>query len=207
MILEACVDSLSQALHAQALGAHRIELCSRLDVGGLSPSREILARALRQLDIPVKVMIRLRAGDFVYSKEELVLLEREILFCMEAGVKEIVLGASLPSGMLDIGAIRRLASVAGPMTITVHKAIDLSPDPLADLDDLRSIPNITHILSSGKQPTALEGSALLREMIRSAGDRFTIIAAGKVTKENLASVHKAIGASEYHGKLIVGQLS
>ena len=125
---------------------------------------------------------------------------------MEAGVKEIVLGASLPSGKLDIDSIRRLASVAGPMSITVHKAIDLSPDPLADLEALRPIPNITHILSSGKQPTALEGSALLREMIRSAGDRFTIIAAGKVTKENLQVVHKTIGAREYHGKLIVGDL-
>ena len=205
-ILEACVDSLSQALKAQSLGAHRIELCSQLDLDGLSPSREMIESALAQLDIPVKVMIRPRAGDFIYSEKDLQVMEEEIEFCKKTGVDEIVLGASLPGGELDIKTIRRLAKVADPMTITIHKAIDLCPDPLAELEKLRPITNVTHILSSGKKPTALEGAPLLREMIEVAGDRFTIIAAGKVTRENLEKVHLAIGTSEYHGKQIAGNL-
>lgn len=206
MILEACVDSLSQALSAQSQGAHRIELCSRLDLGGLSPDRDTILQALDMLRIPVKAMVRLRAGDFMYSEEELSKMEQEILFCKSAGVKELVFGASLGSGRLDIPAIRRLASVASPLSITIHKAIDLSPDPLADLESLRTIENVTHILSSGKEETALKGALLLREMIRASGERFAIIAAGKVTSENLSLVHQAIGATEYHGRLIVGPL-
>jgi len=205
MILEACVDSLSQALLAQSKGAHRIELCSRLDLDGLSPDPVTVHAALEQLDIPLKVMIRPRPGGFVCEEETLRKMEEEILFCREAGVQQIVFGVSLPSGSLDIPAIRRLADAAHPLTVTIHKAIDLSPDPVADMEALRPIPHITHILSSGKQPTALEGSSLLREMIKEAGDRFTIIAAGKVTSENLMQVHQAVGAKEYHGKKIVGE--
>ncbi|MBK8490070.1 MAG: copper homeostasis protein CutC [Saprospirales bacterium] len=206
-ILEACVDSLPQALQAQARGAHRIELCSRLDLDGLSPDHETIRAALTLLKIPTKVMIRPRPGTFIYSEEDLLEMEREILFCKETGVKEVVLGACLPSGELDIPPIRRLAELAAPMAITIHKAIDESPDPLADIEKLRPISNITHMLSSGKQATALAGAALLREMIRAAGDRFTIIVAGKVTKENLQEVYAATGAKEYHGKRIVGELS
>jgi copper homeostasis protein len=206
MVIEACVDSLSQALLAQARGAHRIELCSRLDLDGLSPSAETIREALFRLKIGIKVMIRPRSGNFIYSEEEMQQMEREILFCKEAGIREIVLGASLPGGRLDIPAIRRLAEAAAPMTITIHKAIDDSPDPLADLEDLRPLTNVTHILSSGGQPTALEGAPLLREMIRRFGDRFAIIAAGKITRENLLQVHEAIGAAEYHGKKIAGSL-
>ncbi|MFZ2900564.1 MAG: copper homeostasis protein CutC [Saprospiraceae bacterium] len=207
MLLEACADSLFQALLAEAGGAHRIELCSRLDLDGLSPDRGIILQALRQLKIPVKIMIRPREGDFIFSEEEIQEMEREIHWCKKAGVREIVTGASLPSGALDIATLRRLASAAEPMTVTIHKAIDLSPDPLAELESLRPIANITHILTSGKQATALEGAPLLREMIRAAGDRFVILVAGKVTWENLEEVGKATGAREYHGKRIVKSLT
>lgn len=203
MLLEACADSLPQALLAEAGGAHRIELCSRLDLDGLSPDRDTIQQALRYLKIPVKIMIRPREGDFIFSEEEIQEMEREIAWCKKAGVREIVLGASLPSGALDIATIRRLAAAAEPMTVTIHKAIDLSPDPLADLEALRPIANITHILTSGKQATALEGTHLLRQMIRAAGERFVILIAGKVTWENLEEVSKATGAVEFHGKRIV----
>ena len=206
LILEACVDSLPQALRAQALGAHRIELCSRLDLDGLSPSPQTILAALSQLKIGVKVMIRPRPGSFLFSEGELKAMEEEILFCKDNGVKAIVLGVSLPSGRLDIPAIKRLADLANPMTVTIHKAIDESPDPLSDLEKLRPVSNVTHILSSGKQSTALAGTPLLREMIRTAGDRFTILVAGKVTRDNLSQVHEAIGAQEFHGKRIVGEL-
>jgi copper homeostasis protein len=207
MLLEACVDSLPQALLAEAGGAHRIELCSRLDLDGLSPDRDTIEQALRLLKIPVKIMIRPREGDFIFSEEEIREMEREIAWCKNAGVREIVLGASLPSGALDIATLSRLTAAAEPMTVTIHKAIDLSPDPLAGLESLRPIANITHILTSGKQATALEGTPLLREMIRAAGERFVILVAGKVTWENLEEVSKATGAVEFHGKRIVKSLT
>ena len=206
MVIEACVDSLSQALAAEARGAHRIELCSRLDLDGLSPSPETIREALTQLKIGIKVMIRPRSGNFMYSEAELQRMEAEIRFCREAGVQEIVLGAGLPGGRLDIPAIRRLAAGADGMKITIHKAIDGSPDPIADLEALRPLTNVTHILSSGGQPTALEGAPMLREMISRFQDRFVIIAAGSITRENLPQIHDAIGAGEYHGRKIVGTL-
>jgi len=202
-ILEACVESVAQAVAAQAAGAGRVELCSRLDLDGLSPSQGAILEALEALHIPVKVMIRPRAGSFVYTEEELGAMQLEIDFCKKAGVAEVVFGASLPSGALDIGAIRRLAERARPMRVTIHKAIDLSPDPVAELEYLRPIANIHYILSSGKEATALEGASLLRKMIQEAGARFTIIAAGKATRYNWEQIARETGATEIHGRKIV----
>jgi copper homeostasis protein len=203
IIFEACVESLEQALAAQEAGAHRIELCSRLDLDGLSPSSDLIMNALEFLSIPFKPMVRPRAGDFAYEEEELRQMEREIEFCKRADIQEVVFGVSLPSGALDISAIRRLAEAAAPMRVTIHKAIDLSPDPLADMESMRPIANVVSILSSGKQPTALEGAPLLRKMIQAAGDRFSIIAAGKATRDNWERIARETGAVEIHGRRIV----
>ncbi|MFZ4427010.1 MAG: copper homeostasis protein CutC [Saprospiraceae bacterium] len=206
LILEACVDDEAQAMRAQAQGAGRIELCSRLDLDGLTPSDAFIRFARAALHIPVHVMIRPRGGDFVYSEEELEAMCAEIAFCKAAGVPGVVFGVLTPDHRLDIPAIVRLADLARPMKVVVHKAIDLTPDPVAAVAALRSAKAADYVLSSGGAPTAQLGADTLRQMIAAGGASVTVIAAGKITDGNLQEMHRLIGAKEYHGRLIVGPL-
>jgi len=206
MLLEACVDLLSQALRAEQQGAHRIELCADLSVGGLTPSRELIKSAQAQLSIPIMVMIRPRAGDFCYSAEEIEQMLASIAFCKTVGVAGVVFGITDADNNLDISAIAQLTAAAAPLLVTIHKAIDTVNDPLQDLEKLLSINGIQRVLTSGAAETAEAGQATLRQMLAVADDRITILAAGKVTKDNLAHLHAKIGAQEYHGRKIVGEL-
>lgn len=206
LVIEACVETYAQARNAQQSGAHRIELCSHLEHGGLTPDFDLTKRLLRELHIPIKVMIRPRAGDFVHTKAEIEQMASEIRKFKEAGVAEIVLGVLDESGQVNLEQLRYLAEKAAPLPITFHKAIDETNDPMRELERMTGVDNVRYILTSGKAATARQGSALIRKMTERFGDRFTIIAAGKVTDENLAELHELIGAREYHGRKIVGLL-
>ena len=210
LIKEACIESLEQAIAAQQQGANRLELCTRLDLGGLSPGTALVKEVLEAVSIPVMVMVRNRAGDFCYSPAELreMLSQIEILKALQSRtIAGFVTGALTPEGRVDVEAMKQLAERAAPYPITFHKAIDHSHHLLQALQTLKTIPGITGVLSSGGAGTALEGAPVLRAMIQRAGAGLTIIAAGKITRENLAEVHRAIGGREYHGRLIVGPLS
>jgi copper homeostasis protein len=208
ILLEACVETFEQAIKAERLGAHRIEFCAQLEHGGLTPAPDLVKKLLRELTIPIKVMIRTRAGNFVYTNQEIRQMVREIILFKEMGVQEIVLGVLTEKRSVNLPQLQHLAETAAPMVITFHKAIDETKDPLKELARMRSMPpNVQYILTSGQQPTAREGSALLQKMVKQFSDRFTIIAAGRITDENLSELHHLIGAGEYHGRKIVGDLS
>ncbi len=204
MLLEACVDSLSQALRAEQQGADRIELCADLSVGGLTPSQDLIKSAQAQLSIPIMVMIRPRAGDFCYSTEEIEQMLASIAFCKTVGVAGVVFGVTDVDNNLDISAIAQLTAAAAPLLVTIHKAIDSVNNPLQDLKKLLAIDGIQRVLTSGAADAAEQGQATLRQMLELAGDRITILAAGKVTDENREQLHTKIGAKEYHGRKIVG---
>lgn len=203
LLLEACVETAEQARQAQVNGARRIELCSALNVGGLTPSRELTEATMRDLSIPVMIMIRPRAGNFVYTEAEMDEMKRSILMGKELGVSGFVFGCLTPGHEIDLEKTSELVRFALPSRVTFHKAIDETPDPVAATRLLAQIPGIQRILTSGGAATALEGKEVLKKMIAAAGDRLTILAAGKVTAENLKQVHAAVGASEYHGRRIV----
>lgn len=203
LLLEACVESLDEAILAEKCGAHRIELCADLSVGGLTPPDELLEQAVRQLGIPVMAMVRPRGGDFVYSEEEFEAMKRTIGFCKKTGVAGVVFGCLTKKNEIDLEKTRTLATLAHPLQVTFHKAIDATPDPVGALQILLQVPGIQRVLTSGGAETAMLGAVILREMVAVAGDRMVILAAGKVTKEILADVHRAVGTSEYHGKRIV----
>ena len=207
MIKEACVETLPEALAAQRQGADRIELCSQLGLDGLTPSSKLIQETLSSLSIPAKVMIRPRGGSFVHSEEDLKTMEKEIDQCTYLGVTEVVLGVLDEKNEIDLEATARLAKRASPMKVTFHKAIDDTPNILAALEQLKSIPEVTSILTSGGEATALEGKNRLKEMIQLSGDQLTIIPAGRITDHNIDEVHASIGASEYHGRRIVGELN
>lgn len=206
-LLEACVDDEIQALNAQRQGANRIELCARLDLDGLTPDEEFIRFALKELHIPVHVMIRPRGGDFVYSEAELEAMRESIAFCKAAGAPGVVFGVLNSDNTLNMPAIEELAALARPMKVVIHKAIDRTPDPVAALEQLLQAGAADYVLTSGGAPTAKEGAAVLRRMVELGGGRITIIAAGKVTRENLDEMRTLLGAREFHGRLIVGPLS
>ena len=205
-LLEACVENLDQALLAERKNADRIELCGRLDLGGITPSREMIISSVKQLSIPAKIMIRPRGGNFIYSSPEVELMMSDIIFCKKNGIGEIVLGALTDKGEVDLPLIRTLSSLADPMKVTFHKAIDDVNDYMRSLEELSSLKRIESVLTSGTGKNAILGKPLLKRAIEMFSGTLTIIAAGSITNENLEKVHSELGAKEYHGKRIVGDL-
>jgi copper homeostasis protein len=205
IILEACVETFEQCVNAEKQGAGRLELCDRLDLGGTTPSEELIKRVKAAVNIPIRVMIRPRGGNFTYTPEELDEMRQSILMCRRIGVDGIVLGILTHDNHLDIDTMKPLIELAKPLNVVIHKAIDDTENPLAEMDRLQQIDGVDAILTSGKMATALEGAPLLRKMVANQ-KHIRIIAAGKVTNQNIDDVKEAIGASQYHGKKIVGDI-
>ena len=206
LIKEACVGNLEEAINAEKQGADRLELCAELHLGGTTPSEELILQAKQQLHIPLRIMIRPRGGDFVYTEEELQEMRASIEFCKSAGVEAVVFGILDEENQLDLARISELARLAQPLKVVIHKAIDLTPDPLEAAKQLCEIEEIDTILTSGGQPTAFEGREVLQRMIDSCGEKQEIMPGGKVSSANLEELHGLLGAKAYHGKLIVGNL-
>lgn len=206
LILEACVESLTQAHSAQQKGAQQIELCARLDLGGTTPDYALIRQAQDELSLNIKVMIRPRGGDFTYTPTEIEQMKADIRFCKALNIYGVVLGILTTEQELDIPQLKALANLAAPMQVTIHRAIDETPDILAAVRQLCKLPNVHCILSSGQAPTAGAGAATLRKMIQTAGEHLTIIPAGKVTSENLRDLHNLLNSTTYHGTKIVGTL-
>ena len=202
MIKEACVESLIDAIEAEKRGADRIELCDNLSQGGTTPSYGTIKLALSTLKIPVFPIIRPRGGDFYYTPAEIEVIKEDIKICKSLGAKGVVLGILTADKKIDFKTLAEFMELAKPMEVTFHKAIDELEDPTLVIDELINL-GVKRILSSGTKPTALEGKDILNKMIEKAGDRLTIVVAGKVTKKILPEVSSLIPAKEYHGKVIV----
>jgi copper homeostasis protein len=195
--LEICVDTAEGIDAAVAGGADRIELCAALELGGLTPSAALIARAVRG-GVPVHVMIRPRAGGFVLGSGEAALMVEEIRAALAQGAAGVVVGALLPSGELDVDALARFRDAAGEAAIVLHRAIDLVPDPVAAVRQAASL-GYDKILSSGGARTAPEGAATLAAIVAAAGDRIAIVAGAGVTPDNVAALVAATGVREVHG--------
>ena len=181
IIREACVGSVEQAMIAEKRNADRVELCSRLDLDGLTPDRNIIESAMNLLSIPVKVMIRPKSGNFIYSKQDILKMESEIDFCKKIGVSEVVFGMLNENSEVDIELTSAIAKKAAPMDITFHKAIDRVNDIKHGLERLSNVKEITSILTSGGKDSALNGQDMIKDIIKQFSSRFKIIAAGGIT--------------------------
>ena len=206
IVKEACVERLDEAILAEKNGADRIELCSRLDLDGLTPHRKMIQDVINSVKIPVKVMIRPRGGNFVYDGKELDVMKEDILYCKRVNVSGIVFGVLKDDKTVDLIATRLLTDMAAGLEITFHKAIDEVSSIFTELDRLRSIKEITNILTSGAADSAMRGSHTLKEMVTRYKGQLTIIAAGKITEQNIVKVHELTGAHEYQGRKIVGNI-
>lgn len=207
MIKEACIETLEEALTAEKKGADRIELCVDLKNDGLTPDFELMQKACTSLKIPVMVMIRPRAGDFVYSDLEITQMKHEIDQAKKAGAAGIVLGLLTSENTVDKKNTQLLAEYAIPLPVTFHKAIDIMDNPVKGVRVLKGIKGIKRVLTSGGKATAKEGAETIKKMIEAAGNELVILVAGKVTDKNVYEIQQLTGAKELHGRRIVGELS
>ncbi len=201
-VKEVCVESYQEALLAVAAGATRIELCENLSCGGTTPSYGTIKKVIEKLKVPVMVMIRPRGGDFCYTTDEFEIMREDIRMCNLLGADGVVFGLLKRDNKIDIERTSELVRLAHSMSVTFHKAIDDSRDLLQSVTQLKSI-GISRILTSGGQPTAIEGAEILRKMIEIGGDQLKIIVAGKVTWENFDEIKRLIPSDEYHGRRLV----
>ena len=195
--LEICVDSVESSLNAQLAGAHRVELCDNLLEGGTTPSYGTITSVRSNIDISLHVIIRPRGGDFLYTDTEYDIMRRDIEICGEAGVDGIVTGILTSDGKVDTLRIARLAEIAYPMSVTFHRAFDMCSDPFKSLEDIINS-GAKRLLTSGQQNKAIDGSELIRELIRQAEGRIIIMPGGGLDENNISELAKKTGASEFH---------
>lgn len=208
IVIEACVETLAEALQAMSRGAHQLEVCSDLDADGLTPTPELLELITSEVNIPVKPMIRSRAGHFLYSDEEIGhMAETTSYLCRRFELAGIVFGALTGNEkkgyMPHLEAVHIIADAAAGVPVTFHKAIDLCSDQVAAVRNLTTVPGVKYILSSGGAATALQGVHNLKLMQASAGPAIQIIAAGKITAANLYEIAGLTGLKYFHGRKIV----
>ncbi len=196
VLLEVCVDTLAGAEAAVRGGAGRIELCSSLSEGGLTPSAGLM-RAAAALPVPVHAMIRPRSGLFRFTEAETDIMLADIRAARDAGLAGVVLGVQGPDGGLDVDLLRRLVDAARGMATTLHRVIDVVPDPLSALEQAADI-GIGRVLTSGAQPFAPDGVGLITDMVRQAGDRIGVMPGCGLTPDNVAGVIAATGVVEVH---------
>ena len=202
IIKEACVENFREARTAEKAGANRIELCENLGVGGTTPSLGTIKACLEKLTIPTFVMIRPRGGDFIYSSEEISIMKSDIAICKKIGVQSVVFGLLDTNGNIDTKNTLELVKYSRPMQVTFHKAFDELTDPMEGLETLIQI-GADRVLTSGTKSTATEGKKMLNQLIDRANGRIIIVAAGKVTSENLRELSVTVRTNEFHGKRIV----
>ena len=196
-MVEICVDSVESATVAESAGAGRIELCSALVEGGVTPSAGLIEAVCRNTGIKVHVLIRPRSGDFLYSDSEFSIMRRDIEVAGECGADGIVTGILNRDGTIDVERTALLAEYASPMSLTFHRAFDLCRDPKQGLEDVIAA-GAARILTSGQAKSAIEGAPLIKSMIAWAAGRTIIMPGGGIDEYNISLLATGTGASEFH---------
>ena len=194
---EIAVDSLESALTAQDCGADRVELCADLGIGGITPSLGAVELAVKQLRIPVHVMIRPRRGDFIYTAAEFEIMRRDVEWVKAAGARGVVFGMLLADGRIDRERTRELLQLARPLRVTFHRAFDMCRDPHSALAALMDL-GVDTLLTSGRQPSADIGIPLLVELVALSGGAIEIMPGGGINPGNIARIAELTGARTFH---------
>jgi len=208
MVLEVCLDSVESAIISQEAGASRIELCANLSEGGTTPSLGCVLVTRQCLQIPIHVIIRPRGGDFCYSDHEFEVMKSDISAMKQAGVDGVVLGILNPDGSVDMQRTKELVDLARPMSVTFHRAFDLTRNPYQALEDVIQT-GAERILTSGQQPTAIEGIPLIIKLIEQAQDRIIIMPGAGIKEGNIRYLLESTLAREIHlsaGTLVSGKM-
>lgn len=195
--LEICANSVASCLEAQKGGAYRVELCAAIPEGGTTPSYGDMAMARELLEIKLHVIIRPRSGDFLYSPLEHKIMLKDIESALRLGVDGIVIGCLTKDGEVDMERNRELVEAAQGMSVTFHRAFDMCRYPFESLERIISL-GCQRILTSGQQPQAQQGTPLLKELVKRAGDRIIIMPGSGVNKNNIAALARETAAKEFH---------
>jgi len=189
-----CCGSLDDALEAERGGADRVELCSALFLGGLTPSLGTVIEAKALLKIPIMVMVRLRGAGFCYTQPELAIMERDTALALERGADGIVFGVLNQDGAIDEDQCKQIRRLIGDRQAVFHRAFDVTPDPFKALDQLVEL-GITRV-TSGQEDSVPEGAPLIKRLIDYAGDRIEILPGGGIQLHNLRQVVESTGCKQ-----------
>lgn len=203
---EICAPNLQSAEAAKAAGAHRIELCAALELGGLTPSAALISWINDYVGIPVHALIRPRDGNFCYSPSEVGLITQEVKMARDAGAAGVVVGALTADNALDLESLARWRDAAGTLEVTNHRAFDFAKDPFEALEQLIAL-GYARVLSSGQAPTAFEGRFLLQRLVAQAAGRITVMPGSGIDANNIKTIASDTGATQFHftGKGVVQQ--
>lgn len=196
-LIELCVEGIDGFLAAQEAGADRVELCASLMEGGLTPSLATIRAAVRAARIPVHVIIRPRGGDFLYSQAEFDTMVEDIKALRSEGVAGVVIGCLTPDGRIDETRTAALVEAARPMSVTCHRAFDMTADAGEALEALVRC-GVNRVLTSGQRDTAVEGIAILKSAVEQAAGRIVIMGCGALDADNIRKVRDETGLVEMH---------
>lgn len=195
--IEICANSVASCLEAQKGGAYRVELCAGIPEGGTTPSYGEIAVARELLNIKLNIIIRPRGGDFLYSDVEHKTMLHDIEMAKKLGVDGVVIGCLKADGTIDMERNRELIAAAEGMSVTFHRAFDMCKNPFESLEQIIAL-GCDRLLTSGQQPTAIEGISLLSQLVEKAGDRIIIMPGSGVNEDNIAILADQTKAKEFH---------
>jgi copper homeostasis protein len=197
MLLEVCAFNLESCVIAERVGAKRAELCDNPIEGGTTPSYGAIRQTREKISIDLYPIIRPRAGYAFYNEDEFAIMKQDILMCKQLGCNGISIGVQKQNGEIDTDRLRRIVEWAYPMGVTCNRAFDSTPDPLKALEDIISC-GCERVLTSGQQPGAPEGAALLAQLVQQADGRIIIMPGAGIRSSNIEKLIKETGATEFH---------
>ncbi len=200
VLIEVCVDSIRSALAAERGGAQRLELCSDLLEGGITSSLGLLEAVRSKISIALHAIIRPRAGDFCYSEEEFEVMRRDIELAKRARANGVVFGILDAAGRVDVARTRELVELARPLSVTFHRAFDVSADLYRSLEDVCQS-GADRLLTSGGETDSVQGSETISKLVKLSQQRIIIMAGGGITAANAAQIIERTSVREIHAGL------
>jgi copper homeostasis protein len=199
-VIEIATTDYQSTKAAVAGGADRIELCTALSEGGLTPSMALIQKCRTDFKVALFPIVRPRSGDFLYSPEEFKIIKQDALFCKQSGCDGIVIGFLNADGTINKDWTSQIVELVYPLEATFHRAFDRCRDPFEALKDVIET-GCQRILTSGLQPTAVQGMGLIRQLMTKAQDDIILMPGSGVRAENIKDVAEKTGAVEFHASL------